>query len=195
MAARCQFENSNDVGVFANLTNSYCLVALGAAENFYRCAPLPRTPRPWPCRPGAHPLPDAACARGRAAPVSAHPALTPTLFLGAQRVRGRAVGPHPRHQVLHRRHAPDWSHDVRCAPKAPFFSPLVASELSPLSPRSSSLKCITFALMAPGLADASTPCGGLGSQETAMGSSSPTRPPTKVISQEAPQRFALVSMP
>jgi len=35
MAARCQFENSNDVGVFANLTNSYCLVALGAAENFY----------------------------------------------------------------------------------------------------------------------------------------------------------------
>mmetsp|Transcript_3650 Transcript_3650/g.10495 ORF Transcript_3650/g.10495 Transcript_3650/m.10495 type:complete len:246 (+) Transcript_3650:189-926(+) len=35
MAARCQFENSNDVGVFATLTNSYCLVALGAAENFY----------------------------------------------------------------------------------------------------------------------------------------------------------------
>lgn len=35
MAARCQFENSNDVGVFANLTNAYCVVALGAAENFY----------------------------------------------------------------------------------------------------------------------------------------------------------------
>jgi len=36
MATRCQFENSNDVGVFANLTNAYCLVALGASENFYR---------------------------------------------------------------------------------------------------------------------------------------------------------------
>mmetsp|Transcript_16423 Transcript_16423/g.38975 ORF Transcript_16423/g.38975 Transcript_16423/m.38975 type:complete len:246 (-) Transcript_16423:204-941(-) len=35
MASRCQFENSNDVGVFANLTNAYCLVALGASENFY----------------------------------------------------------------------------------------------------------------------------------------------------------------
>jgi hypothetical protein len=29
---------SNDVGVFANLTNAYCIVALGASENFYRCA-------------------------------------------------------------------------------------------------------------------------------------------------------------
>lgn len=35
MATRCQFENSNEVGVFAKLTNAYCLVALGAAENFY----------------------------------------------------------------------------------------------------------------------------------------------------------------
>lgn len=35
MATRCQFENSNDVGVFAKLTNSYCVVALGGAENFY----------------------------------------------------------------------------------------------------------------------------------------------------------------
>ncbi|KAL6776064.1 EIF6 [Auxenochlorella protothecoides x Auxenochlorella symbiontica] len=35
MATRAQFENSNDVGVFARLTNAYCLVALGAAENFY----------------------------------------------------------------------------------------------------------------------------------------------------------------
>lgn len=35
MASRCQFENSNDVGVFANLTSSYCITALGAAENFY----------------------------------------------------------------------------------------------------------------------------------------------------------------
>lgn len=35
MATRCQFENSNDVGVFAKLTNAYCLVALGGSENFY----------------------------------------------------------------------------------------------------------------------------------------------------------------
>ena len=36
MATRCQFENSNDIGVFCKLTNAYCLVALGASENFYR---------------------------------------------------------------------------------------------------------------------------------------------------------------
>lgn len=36
MATRCQFENSNDVGVFAKLTNAYCLVAQGGSENFYR---------------------------------------------------------------------------------------------------------------------------------------------------------------
>lgn len=35
MATRCAFENSNDVGVFAQLTNAYCIVALGGAENFY----------------------------------------------------------------------------------------------------------------------------------------------------------------
>lgn len=35
MAVRAQFENSNEVGVFASLTNSYCLVAIGASENFY----------------------------------------------------------------------------------------------------------------------------------------------------------------
>lgn len=35
MATRCQFENSNDVGVFAKLTNAYCMVGLGGAENFY----------------------------------------------------------------------------------------------------------------------------------------------------------------
>ena len=38
MASRCQFENSNDVGVFSTLTNSYAIIALGAAENFYRRA-------------------------------------------------------------------------------------------------------------------------------------------------------------
>lgn len=35
MATRTQFENSNEVGVFSKLTNSYCLVAVGGSENFY----------------------------------------------------------------------------------------------------------------------------------------------------------------
>lgn len=35
MATRCQFENQNDVGVFAKLTNAYCLVAMGNSENFF----------------------------------------------------------------------------------------------------------------------------------------------------------------
>jgi translation initiation factor 6 len=35
MATRCQYENSNEVGVFAKLTNSYCLTALGGSQNFY----------------------------------------------------------------------------------------------------------------------------------------------------------------
>eukprot|EP00041_Stephanoeca_diplocostata_P004331 m.43213 g.43213 ORF g.43213 m.43213 type:complete len:247 (-) comp15056_c0_seq1:51-791(-) len=35
MAVRAQFEGSNEVGVFAKLTNKYALVALGASENFY----------------------------------------------------------------------------------------------------------------------------------------------------------------
>lgn len=35
MAVRCQFENSNDVGVFSKLTNAYALVAVGGSENFY----------------------------------------------------------------------------------------------------------------------------------------------------------------
>ena len=38
MASRCQFENNNEVGVFAKLTNAYCLTALGGSENFYRQA-------------------------------------------------------------------------------------------------------------------------------------------------------------
>ena len=36
MAVRAQFENSNEIGVFSKLTNTYCLVAVGASENFYR---------------------------------------------------------------------------------------------------------------------------------------------------------------
>ena len=35
MATRVHFENQCDVGVFSVLTNSYCLVAIGGAENFY----------------------------------------------------------------------------------------------------------------------------------------------------------------
>lgn len=35
MAFRVQFDGSNEVGVFAKLTNSYCLVAIGGSENFY----------------------------------------------------------------------------------------------------------------------------------------------------------------
>lgn len=35
MATRIQFENSNEVGVFAKLTNKYCLVSSGGSENFY----------------------------------------------------------------------------------------------------------------------------------------------------------------
>lgn len=35
MATRTQFENSNDIGVFSNLTNAYALVAIGGSENFY----------------------------------------------------------------------------------------------------------------------------------------------------------------
>jgi translation initiation factor 6 len=35
MAVRTQFESSSEVGVFARLTNSYCLTALGGSENFY----------------------------------------------------------------------------------------------------------------------------------------------------------------
>ncbi|KAK5666189.1 Eukaryotic translation initiation factor 6, variant 2 [Batrachochytrium dendrobatidis] len=35
MAVRAQFENSNDIGAFAKLSNSYCLVAIGGSENFY----------------------------------------------------------------------------------------------------------------------------------------------------------------
>ena len=35
MTNRCQFENSNDIGVFAKLTNGYCLAAVGGSYNFY----------------------------------------------------------------------------------------------------------------------------------------------------------------
>ncbi len=35
MATRVQFENSNEIGCFAKLTNNYCLVGSGGSENFY----------------------------------------------------------------------------------------------------------------------------------------------------------------
>lgn len=35
MATRCAFENSNEIGVFSKLTNSYCLTGVGGSENFY----------------------------------------------------------------------------------------------------------------------------------------------------------------
>ncbi|KAG5679834.1 hypothetical protein PVAND_009372 [Polypedilum vanderplanki] len=35
MALRTEFENSSDIGVFAILTNSYCLTAIGGSEAFY----------------------------------------------------------------------------------------------------------------------------------------------------------------
>ena len=35
MAVRCQFEGNNEIGVFAKLTNKYCIVAVGGSENFY----------------------------------------------------------------------------------------------------------------------------------------------------------------
>lgn len=35
MAVRALYESSSDIGVFARLTNTYCLVGIGASENFY----------------------------------------------------------------------------------------------------------------------------------------------------------------
>uniref|UniRef100_A0AC35U8M5 Eukaryotic translation initiation factor 6 n=1 Tax=Rhabditophanes sp. KR3021 TaxID=114890 RepID=A0AC35U8M5_9BILA len=35
MASRCEYEGSNDIGVFTTLTNSYCLVGIGNSQNFY----------------------------------------------------------------------------------------------------------------------------------------------------------------
>jgi translation initiation factor 6 (eIF-6) len=42
--AGIKFENSCEVGVFARLTNAYCLVPPGASEGFYRSVGLPRSP-------------------------------------------------------------------------------------------------------------------------------------------------------
>jgi len=34
MSFRCQFESSNEIGVFARLTNTYCIVGYSSSENF-----------------------------------------------------------------------------------------------------------------------------------------------------------------
>jgi translation initiation factor 6 len=36
MAVRALYESSSDIGCFARLTNTYCLVGIGGSENFYR---------------------------------------------------------------------------------------------------------------------------------------------------------------
>jgi translation initiation factor 6 len=35
MATRASFENTNEIGVFASLTNAYCLTGINRSENFY----------------------------------------------------------------------------------------------------------------------------------------------------------------
>ena len=35
MAIRLHFENSNEIGVFAKLTSTYCIVSSASSENFY----------------------------------------------------------------------------------------------------------------------------------------------------------------
>ena len=35
MAQRAGYESSSDIGVFAKLTNAYCLTAIGGSQNFY----------------------------------------------------------------------------------------------------------------------------------------------------------------
>ena len=71
MAQRVQYESSSDVGVFATLTNSYCLTAMGGSQNFFSVfeVRLLRHEALWPLaagrgdlRVGAH----AAVAGGRA---------------------------------------------------------------------------------------------------------------------------------
>lgn len=50
MAVRAAFEKNNEIGCFAKLTNTYCLVAIGGAENFYRLVSelRPRVSVGWP---------------------------------------------------------------------------------------------------------------------------------------------------
>jgi len=35
MAVRAKYENSNEIGVYSKLTNTYCMVGVGGSENFY----------------------------------------------------------------------------------------------------------------------------------------------------------------
>ncbi|KAI2594579.1 EIF6 isoform 6 [Pan troglodytes] len=58
MAVRASFENNCEIGCFAKLTNTYCLVAIGGSENFYRrqkkfwqmCSRWKSSDRQWPTR-------------------------------------------------------------------------------------------------------------------------------------------------
>lgn len=36
MAVRARYENSNEIGVYGKLTNTYCMVGVGGSQNFYR---------------------------------------------------------------------------------------------------------------------------------------------------------------
>ena len=36
MAVRAHYENSNEIGVYGKLTNTYCMVGVGGSQNFYR---------------------------------------------------------------------------------------------------------------------------------------------------------------
>lgn len=47
MAVRASFENNCEIGCFAKLTNTYCLVAIGGSENFYRCGGSPGVCWQW----------------------------------------------------------------------------------------------------------------------------------------------------
>jgi len=35
MAVRARYENSNEIGVYSKLTNTYCMVGIGGSQNFY----------------------------------------------------------------------------------------------------------------------------------------------------------------
>lgn len=51
MATRCQYESSNEIGVFSSLTNSYALCAIGGSENFYSIFEGENTYIPLPLPP------------------------------------------------------------------------------------------------------------------------------------------------
>lgn len=88
MAVRASFENNCEIGCFAKLTNTYCLVAIGGSENFYRCGASPGAC--WQC--GWVAGRGAGC-RGHRQSEGSGPVTAETMFL--QCVRGRARRDHP----------------------------------------------------------------------------------------------------